>query len=112
VAAALFAQKRQRRLSKGDCAEDVGLEDGSHLGEARLLDRTHEAVAGVAQDNIEPSKAAMGGRDRLKHRITVGHVDAQRKNPVPVCLDEAGDRVRIPHRGGNPVAARERALRP
>ena len=80
--AALSPQIRQRRLGDPQSAEHVGLDLVARLLLGQLLDEAEVAVAGVVDDDVEPSEVVVRLLDRGEVRVAVGHVELNRQKRV------------------------------
>ena len=104
MAAALFAQVRQRGLSDPQRSEYVRLDlvAGVLLGE--LLDEAELAVAGVVDDDVQPSEMVVRLLDRGEVRRAVGDIQLDRQDRVAVGVHQIGQRRGIARRGRDLVA--------
>ncbi len=112
VPAALLAQERQASLGHPQGTEQVRLDLGASLLLADLLDRAEQAVAGVVDDDVEAAEVLVRAGDRLESGRTIGDVELECEHVLAIGLDELRERVRVAGRRRDPVAARERRLRP
>ena len=86
MSTSLRPQERQRRLNDGKRAEDIRLEICTNILDRRLFNRAHEAVAGIAQDHVQPAKVLVGAIDGLEHRVTIRDIELKWKQPVDLTL--------------------------
>src|SRR5258708_17930422 len=112
MARALGGHDRERSLGHRERAEQVGLEGGWGFGLAALLNRAEEAVTGVVDHHVEAAEACMRLRDRGANRSLVRDVQSDRRDLIAVALDEWRKPLHVPRCGGDPIAPRQRRLRP
>ncbi len=88
MSAAACAHVGQRRLQGGHGPEHVDLELPPYLGQWGFLEGSFQAVAGVGDDDVQGTDAALDLRDHAGDGITVGHVqDAAVSVPGPEFLE-------------------------
>ena len=81
--AALPAQHGDRRLGDDDGAEQIDLDLLTERGQARVLDRSEIAIAGIVHDHIDAAERLHGEADgRLRGRL-VGHVECCEPQSLP-----------------------------
>ena len=112
VARVLAAQDGQRGLGDPQRAEHVRLELVARVGLGQFLDHAELAVAGVVDDDVEPSEVPGGQFHRREVRRAVVDVQLQRQQRVAELLAQVIQRGGVARGGGHLVSALQRGDRP
>ena len=91
VTPALLSQQWHGRLDDRKSAENVRFIQCSHIVRASFLNRTDKCIAGIIDNNVEPSEVSMSFLHSLLHLIGLGYVQLQRQNVSAVLFFEIGN---------------------
>ena len=75
---ALLPQQRRRGLNDPKHPKVVRIKQRANVRLGRLLDRAHQGVAGIVDNDIEPAEAPVSLRNRLTHLFWVRDVECKR----------------------------------
>jgi hypothetical protein len=106
-AAALLAEVWQRRADQRDGAGEIGGDDVVDLGVGQFLGCAEQAVAGVADDHVDPAQLVVGAVDQGSDRARVGDVEELHVEGVGMLLGQVGDGVGAADGADDGVAAVE-----
>ena len=104
MTAALLPEYGQRRLDHADHAHEIGLELRADVRFGRFLNRGHQRIARVVEDDIELAEMRVGLRHRVLDLGNVRHVECQRQYGVAVTLNKIADPSDDPRGRGHFVA--------
>ena len=110
AAATLAAKVRQRGADELDRPEEVGRQDVLDLRVGGLLGRAEQAVARVADDDVDASEGGEGAVDERADRRRFGHVEHPGMERARVALDQVTDLGGVADRSDDAVSAREELL--
>jgi hypothetical protein len=108
--AALLAQMRQDRPNELDGAGQIGGNLVVDLRVAQFLGGTAQAIARIADHDVDPAHAPECFSDRRPDTIGVHHVELRHDKGVAVLVFKICEGAVPPYRRDNPVAAGQQPL--
>jgi hypothetical protein len=107
AAAAGFPHVRQHRPDELNAGGQVGGEDGFDLGVGKFFGRAEDAVAGVADRDVDPAEGGNGAFHHVAQPRGVADVEHLDPKQVRVPVTEVGDRLRSAHRADDAITSAE-----
>lgn len=93
-----------------DRTDQVGRHDVLHLPVTELLRGAEQAIAGIADDHVNPSVQGERAINHGANRRRVGHFEHFDVERLRKSRDQIGDFARVADGTDNAVAARERCM--
>jgi hypothetical protein len=106
-AAALFAEVGKCRADEGDGSGQVGRNDVLDLFVRQFFGGSEEAIAGVADNGVDPAYVVEGAVDEVADGSGVGHLQHLGDERIRVTIGEVGDLRGVSDGADHPVSTFE-----